>query len=75
MILGGFVAAFVYPSSQRPDYRKSHHIILGLLCYAWLAFALNTLHCAYKNRQKREGKYDRYQGFGDDRDPLFKMTL
>lgn len=73
---GGFVASWIYPSREKASgYKKSHHIVLGLLCYAWVAFALNTLYCAYKNKQKREGKYDKYKGFGDDRDPLFKMTL
>jgi len=72
---GGFVAASIYHSSEKPNYRRSHHIILGLLCYAWVAFALNTVYCAWKNKQKRAGKYDKYIGYGDDRDPLFKMTL
>jgi MFS family permease len=34
---GGFVTAFIYPNDQKPGYRKSHEIVLGLLCYAWLA--------------------------------------
>lgn len=34
---GGFVTTFIYPSSEKPQYKKSHEIILGLLCYAWFA--------------------------------------
>lgn len=33
---GGIVAAFLYPNTQAPSYVKSHNIILGVLCYAWL---------------------------------------
>jgi hypothetical protein len=33
---GGFVASFVYPKSEGPNFRKSHSIILGLLCAAWV---------------------------------------
>ena len=34
---GGFVSAFIYPSSEGPQYHKSHSIVLGLLVYAWFA--------------------------------------
>ena len=34
---GGFVATFIYPDAQKPAYFESHTIIMGLLCYAWLA--------------------------------------
>jgi hypothetical protein len=34
---GGFVTTFIYPSSEKPQYKKSHEIVLGLLCYAWAA--------------------------------------
>ena len=34
---GGFVTTFIYPSSEKPQYKKSHEIVLGLLCYAWVA--------------------------------------
>ena len=33
---GGFVASFVYPKSEGPNFHKSHQIMLGLLCAAWL---------------------------------------
>lgn len=35
----------------------------------------NVLYCAKVNRDKREGKYDRYTGYADDRDPEFVMIL
>jgi hypothetical protein len=33
---GGFVASFVYGKSEAPAFRKSHEIMLGLLCAAWV---------------------------------------
>ncbi|KAF6799421.1 major facilitator superfamily transporter [Colletotrichum sojae] len=72
---GGFVATFVYPSYEGPFYRKGHTIILGLLCYAWLATLLNVLWCAKINRDKAAGKHDQHIGTGDDREPDFKMML
>jgi MFS family permease len=33
---GGFVASFVYPKKEAPYFHKSHRIMLGLLCAAWL---------------------------------------
>jgi nitrate/nitrite transporter NarK len=33
---GGFVASFIYPKKEAPQFKKSHNIILGLLCAAWL---------------------------------------
>lgn len=33
---GGFVASFVYQKKEGPEFRKSHSIMLGLLCAAWL---------------------------------------
>lgn len=33
---GGFVASFVYPKSEGPHFHKSHSIMLGLLCAAWV---------------------------------------
>ncbi|TDZ62014.1 putative transporter [Colletotrichum trifolii] len=72
---GGFVATFTYPSYEGPFYHKGHTIILGLLCYAWLATLLNVLWCAKINRDKAAGKYDEFRGTGDDREPDFKMVL
>lgn len=34
--MGGIVAAFLYPNNEKPYYKKSHNIILGVLCYAWI---------------------------------------
>ena len=61
------MAAFTYPSSQAPTYRKSHLIILGLLTYAWFAIGLNVLYCRWVNKRKVEGHYDKYINSGDDR--------
>lgn len=72
---GGFVAAWIYPTTQAPAYKRSHYIILGLLCYAWIAVLANTLYCAWINKRKRDGAYDKYAGIGDDREPSFMMTL
>ncbi|OLN94099.1 putative transporter C11D3.18C 5 [Colletotrichum chlorophyti] len=72
---GGLVATFVYPSSQGPFYHQGHTIIMGMLCYAWVATLLNVFWCAKINRDKAEGKYDQYIGTGDDREPGFKMVL
>lgn len=33
---GGFVASFIYQKKEAPHFHKSHSIILGLLCAAWL---------------------------------------
>ncbi|KAJ9603154.1 hypothetical protein H2200_012449 [Cladophialophora chaetospira] len=73
--LGGFIGSFIYPSTQGPRYFESHTIIMSLLCFACLMVTLNILWCAKINRDKANGKYDQYIGYGDDRDPKFKMTL
>lgn len=72
---GGFVTTFIYPDSEKPSYYESHMIVLGLLCYAWAAILCNVLYCAKVNRDKAAGKYDKYIGLGDDREPGFKMVL
>jgi MFS family permease len=33
---GGFVASFIYSRKEAPQFHKSHTIILGLLCAAWV---------------------------------------
>ncbi|KAL2421731.1 hypothetical protein ABEF94_000203 [Exophiala dermatitidis] len=73
--MGGIVAAFLYPNNEKPYYVKSHHIVLGVLCYAWLGVLLNVLHILKINRDKANGKYDKYIGYGDDREPSFKLVL
>lgn len=35
--LTGVTTAFVYPKKDGPFYHRGHTIILGLLCYAWVA--------------------------------------
>ncbi|KAI5856745.1 MFS general substrate transporter [Durotheca rogersii] len=72
---GGFVAVFIYPRTQGPAYREGHTIVLGLLCAGWLLILCNVLYCWKINRDKANGKYDKYRGYGDDRDPTFKFVL
>lgn len=72
---GGFVASFTYQSSEAPQFRQSHEIILGLLCAAWVLVAMNVAWCWKINRDKDSGKYARFEGVGDDRDPQFRMVL
>jgi len=72
---GGFVATFIYPSKQGPQYHEGHTIILGLLVFAWFMVLANVLYCMKINRDKRRGLYDRFRGSGDDRDPDFRMVL
>ena len=35
----------------------------------------NVLVCAKINRDKANGKYDKYVGYGDDREPNFRLVL
>ncbi|KAL4801762.1 major facilitator superfamily domain-containing protein [Aspergillus unguis] len=72
---GGFVATFIYPNSDKPQYHRGHTVVLGLLVFAWFMILLNVLYCAKINRDKRAGKYDKYTGYNDDRDPKFMMVL
>ncbi|KAK4452204.1 major facilitator superfamily domain-containing protein [Podospora aff. communis PSN243] len=72
---GGFVATFAYPNTDAPLYHRGHTIILGLLVYSWFAILANVLWCMKINRDKASGKYDKFIGNGDDRDPAFKMIL
>ncbi|OBT52182.1 hypothetical protein VE04_06590 [Pseudogymnoascus sp. 24MN13] len=72
---GGFIAAFIYPKVQGPEFFIGHTVILGLLCFAWVMILLNVLYCAKVNRDKAKGLYDEFIGSGDDRDPQFKLVL
>lgn len=72
---GGFVASFVYQKSEAPQFRKSHSVMLGLLCAAWVLIAANVAWVWKINRDKANGKYAQWEGCGDDRDPNFKMVL
>ncbi|KAF2011164.1 MFS general substrate transporter [Aaosphaeria arxii CBS 175.79] len=72
---GGFVASFTYKKKEAPNFHKSHTIMLGLLCAAWLLVAANVAWCWKINRDKAMGKYAEWEGRGDDRDPEFKMVL
>ncbi|TQB74955.1 hypothetical protein MPDQ_003988 [Monascus purpureus] len=72
---GGFVSTFNYPSKDAPQYHKGHTTILSLLVAAWFLVLFNILYCAKVNRYKKRGKYDKYIGYNDDRDPDFKLML
>ncbi|KAJ5151758.1 hypothetical protein N7492_010053 [Penicillium capsulatum] len=72
---GGFVATFNYPSPDGPQFHRGHTIILGLLVFAWFMILFNVLYCAKVNRDKRNGKYDQFAGYNDDRNPDFKLVL
>ncbi|RDW67603.1 MFS general substrate transporter-69 [Coleophoma cylindrospora] len=72
---GGFVATFIYPSKQKPQFHEGHTVILGLLVASWFLVGLNVLYCAKINRDKSRGKYAKYAGYGDDRDPEFRLVL
>ncbi|KAJ5514910.1 hypothetical protein N7463_004462 [Penicillium fimorum] len=67
--------AFNYPARDGPLFHRGHTIILGLLVFAWFMILLNVLYCAKINRDKRNGKYDQYAGYNDDRNPEFMMVL
>jgi len=32
---GGFVAAFIYPTKDKPGFHRGHTVVLGLLVFAW----------------------------------------
>ena len=67
--------AFIYPAADGPQYYKGHTIVMSLLVFAWFMVLLDVLYCAKVNRDKKRGKYSRFSGYGDDRDPLFRMVL
>ncbi|KAI0399358.1 major facilitator superfamily domain-containing protein [Xylaria palmicola] len=72
---GGFVAVFIYPRAQGPQYHRGHTIVLSLLTAGWFLVLCNVMYCWKVNRDKANGKYDKYIGFKDDRDPEFKLVL
>ncbi|KAJ0415558.1 major facilitator superfamily domain-containing protein [Aspergillus carlsbadensis] len=72
---GGFVATFIYPNEDKPQYHRGHTVVMSLLIFAWFMILLNVFYCAKVNRDKRNGKYAQYEGYNDDRDPNFKMVL
>ncbi|CAJ2512559.1 Uu.00g055740.m01.CDS01 [Anthostomella pinea] len=72
---GGFVAVFVYPKAQGPGYHKGHTIIMSLLVAGWFLVLCNVAYCWKINKDKVRGKYDKYIGYNDDRDPTFELVL
>ncbi|KAI9731812.1 MAG: hypothetical protein M1818_007677 [Claussenomyces sp. TS43310] len=72
---GGFVATFIYPKAQGPQYHKGHTVLMSLLVGSWFLVLFNVLYIAKGNRDKASGKHGQYAGYGDDRDPHFKKVL
>jgi len=69
------VATFIYPSVQKPQFHEGHTVVLGLLVASWFLVLLNVLFCWKVNKDKANGKYEKYTGYADDRDPEFVMIL
>ncbi|KAI0467715.1 major facilitator superfamily domain-containing protein [Xylaria cf. heliscus] len=72
---GGFVAVFIYPKAEGPQYHRGHTVVLSLLTAGWFLVLSNVLYCWKLNRDKAAGKHDKYIGYKDDRDPTFKFVL
>ncbi|KAK3312541.1 major facilitator superfamily domain-containing protein [Apodospora peruviana] len=72
---GGILSVFLYPDVEGPVFYKGHTIILGLLVGGWFSILCNVLYCAKINRDKARGGYDKYRGYGDDREPAFRMVM
>ncbi|KAH8163148.1 hypothetical protein CIB48_g5100 [Xylaria polymorpha] len=72
---GGFVAVFIYPKREGPQYHRGHTVILSLLTAGWFLVLCNVVYCWKLNKDKAAGKHDKYIGFKDDRDPEFKFVL
>lgn len=66
---GGFVATFIYPNRDKPQFHRGHTVVLGLLVMSWFMVAANVGYCWKVNRDKRAGRYDRFIGCKDDREP------
>ncbi|KZT72471.1 hypothetical protein DAEQUDRAFT_663851, partial [Daedalea quercina L-15889] len=85
---GGFVATFVYTSSQAPKYIQGHTITVSFLAMAWITMLANVLYCVLENRARasgrRQGNLIAYQELWDsgktrapigDRHPDFRFTV
>ncbi|KAK0609400.1 putative MFS transporter [Immersiella caudata] len=72
---GGINASFLYPDADGPKFHKGHSVVLGLLVAGWFLILSNVLVCIKINRDKAQGKYDKFIGSGDDREPSFKLVL
>lgn len=69
------MATFIYPNRDKPQFHKGHTVVLGLLVMSWFMALANVLYCHKVNKNKKAGKYDKYIGSADDRDPDFLMVL
>ncbi|KAH8694271.1 putative MFS transporter [Talaromyces proteolyticus] len=72
---GGFVSTFIYPTKDGPRFHKGHTVVLGLLVFSWFMILFNVLWCHRVNKDKANGKYNKYAGYNDDRDPDFVFVL
>ncbi|RYP65893.1 hypothetical protein DL771_008077 [Monosporascus sp. 5C6A] len=72
---GGILSVFLYPDADGPVFHRGHSVILGLLVTGWFLILTNVIVCMKINREKAQGKYDKYIGYGDDREPSFKLVL
>ncbi|KAK4108253.1 MFS general substrate transporter [Canariomyces notabilis] len=72
---GGILSVFLYPDSDGPVFYRGHTVILGLLIAGWFFILTTVLVCSKINRDKAQGKYDKYIGYGDDREPSFRLVL
>ncbi|KXX73057.1 High-affinity nicotinic acid transporter [Madurella mycetomatis] len=72
---GGILSVFLYPDVDGPVYYRGHTVIVGLLTAGWFLILANVLVCMKINKDKEQGKYDKYIGCGDDREPSFKLVL
>ncbi|KAK3376531.1 major facilitator superfamily domain-containing protein [Lasiosphaeria ovina] len=72
---GGILSVFLYPDVDGPLFHRGHSVVLGLLVGGWFLILANVLYCAKINSDKADGKYDKYTGQGDDREPAFRMVM
>ncbi|KAK0713224.1 major facilitator superfamily domain-containing protein [Lasiosphaeria miniovina] len=72
---GGILSVFLYPDADGTLFHRGHSVVLGLLIGGWFLILANVLYCAKINSDKADGKYDKYTGQGDDREPDFRMVM
>ena len=66
---------FIYNDQVRPDINQSHIIVMGMLIGAFLLVVVKCGYLFWRNRQKAEGKMDKWRGCGDERDPDFSYII
>lgn len=65
----------MYQANQAPQYQQAHTIVMAMLVAAWVLIACKCAYLRYLNGQKAAGKFDKYRGCGDERDPEFKYII